>query len=50
MGVTARDNRKLADGVLWVLRNGTEWKDLSSEYCKWKTVHKRYACWAKAGI
>ena len=50
VGVTAKDNRLFVDGVLWVLRSGTEWKDLPEEYGKWKTVHKRYTRWARSGI
>ena len=50
VGVTARDNRLFVDGVLWVLRSGAEWKDLPEGYGKWKTAHKRYTRWARAGI
>jgi putative transposase len=50
VGVTARDNRLFVDEVLWVLPSGAEWKDLPEECGKWKTCHKRYARWARAGI
>ena len=50
VGVTAKDNRLFVDGVLWVLRSGAEWKDLPEEYGRWKTSHKRYTRWARAGI
>lgn len=50
VGVTAKDNRLFVDGVLWVLRSGAEWKDLPEERGKWKSVHKRYTHWARAGI
>ena len=50
VGVTAKDNRLFVDGVLWVLRSGAEWKDLPEEYGKWKSAHKRYTRWARAGI
>ena len=48
--VTAKDNRLFVDGVLWVLRSGATWKDLPEEFGKWKSVHKRYTRWARAGV
>jgi putative transposase len=49
-GRTAKDNRVFVDGVLWVLRSGARWSDLPERYGKWKSVHKRFARWAKAGV
>ena len=49
-GRTAKDNRLFVDGVLWVLRSGARWSDLPERYGKWKTVHKRFSRWAKAGV
>ena len=49
-GRTGRDNRLFVNGVLWVLRSGAHWQDLPERYGKWKTVHKRFTRWAKAGV
>ena len=49
-GRTAADNRLFVDGVLWVLRSGAHWHDLPERYGKWKTVHTRFARWAKSGV
>jgi transposase len=49
-GRTASDNRSFVNGVLWVLRSGARWSDLPERYGKWKTVHKRFTRWAKAGV
>lgn len=49
-GRTGRDNRLFVNGVLWVLRSGAHWHDLPERYGKWKTAHKRFSRWSKAGI
>jgi transposase len=43
-------NRLFVNAVLWVLRSGARWSDLPERYDKWKTVHKRFTRWAKAGV
>ncbi len=50
VGVTAKNNRQFVNGVLWVLRSGVQWKDLPAEYGNWKSVHRRFTRWARAGL
>ena len=49
-GRTGKDNRQFVNGVLWVLRSGAHWHDLPERYGQWKTTHKRFTRWAKAGV
>ena len=49
-GRTALDNRLFVNGVLWVLRSGARWSDLPERFGKYKTVHKRFTRWARAGV
>jgi|TARA_Y100000310_G_C20462618_1_gene706089 transposase len=49
-GRTGADNRLFVNGVLWVLRSGARWHDLPARYGKWKTLHKRFTRWARAGV
>jgi len=49
-GRSGGDNLTFVNGVLWVLRSGAHWHDLPERYGKWKTAHKRFTRWAKAGV
>jgi transposase len=49
-GRSGADNRLFVNGVLWVLRSGAHWHDLPERYGKWKSLHKRFSRWSKAGV
>ncbi len=44
------DNLSFVNGVLWALRSGAHWHDLPERNGKYKTAHKRFTRWAKAGV
>jgi putative transposase len=50
VGVTAKDNRRFVNGVLWVLRSGSPWRDLPERYGDWKNTHRRFSRWASRGV
>ena len=49
-GGIAKDNRTFINGVFWVLRTGSPWRDLPPDYGKWGTVHQRFRRWRDQGI
>jgi len=49
-GRTAKDNRTFVNGCLWVLRSGAYWSHMPEHYGNWKSAHKRFTRWARAGV
>src|SRR5210317_416696 len=38
-------HRTVINGVLWILRTGSPWRDLPAEFGPWKTVYNRFRRW-----
>ena len=49
-GRSGNDNRMFVEGVLWIARTGSPWRDLPPEFGKWNTVFKRYRDWVEADV
>ncbi|PEB64350.1 transposase, partial [Bacillus thuringiensis] len=49
-GCNANDNRLFVNACLWMIRTGSPWRDLPSEYGKFNAVHRRYKRWCDKGI
>ena len=49
-GRTAISNRRSLEGILYILRTGSPWRDLPPSFGKWNTVHRRFRRWAVAGV
>lgn len=44
------DNRRVLEGILWVLRTGARWQDLPSEYPSPSTCWRRLRMWEEKGV
>jgi transposase len=44
------DDRKCFEGILWVLRSGTRWRDLPDEFPSPSTCWRRMNEWMDAGV
>lgn len=49
-GRPSKDHRTILNGILWILRTGAPWRDLTERYGPWQTVATRFYRWQKAGI
>lgn len=44
------DDRRVLNGIFWVLRTDSPWCDLPERYGPSTTVYNRFNRWAKAGV
>jgi transposase len=44
------DHRMIFDGILWILRTGSPWRDLPQEFGPWGTVWDLFDKWNKADL
>src|SRR5438046_9327474 len=49
-GVRRVDDRRVINGIFYVLRTGSPWRDLPERYGPYTTVYNRFNRWAKAGV
>jgi putative transposase of IS4/5 family DUF4096 len=49
-GRPAVDHRLIVEGMLWVVRTGSSWRELPEQFGPWSTVSSRYQRWCKEGI
>ena len=49
-GVTASDNRRFVEAVLYRYRAGVPWRDLPDRFGDWKNTHRRFSRWAEKGV
>jgi transposase len=49
-GVPRVDDRRVLNGICWVLRSGAPWRDLQDCYGPCTTCYNRFVRWQKAGV
>ena len=50
VGRPAHDHRAILNGITWVLRTGSPWRDTPRCYGKWQTVASRFYRWRRKGV
>ncbi len=48
-GRPPRGRRQIVDGILWILRTGSPWRDLPQEFGPWATVWDLFDKWNADG-
>ena len=43
-------NREALEGILYILRTGTPWRDLPPAYGRWHTIYMRWQRWIERGV
>lgn len=43
-------NRRIADGIFYVLRTGCQWKAVPREFGSGSTLHRRFQKWVQRGV
>src|SRR6202521_5124607 len=49
-GVRRVNDRRVLNGIFWVLRSGAPWRDLPESYGPYTTCYNRFVRWRQAGI
>ncbi len=49
-GIPRVDDRRVLNGIFWVLRSGAPWRDLPETYGPRTTCYNRFVRWRQAGI
>ena len=49
-GVPRVDDRRVVSGIVYVIRNGLQWKDAPKTYGPHKTLYNRFIRWSLLGV
>ena len=48
-GRPRQDDRRILDGMLWILRTGAQWDELPRTFPPQSTCHERFQEWNRSG-
>ncbi|WP_404798758.1 IS5 family transposase [Acinetobacter towneri] len=46
----SKNSRNIMEAILWKLRTGATWRDISQELCPWQIAYNRFNRWASKGL
>ena len=49
-GVPRVNDRRVLNGIFWVLRSGASWRDLPNSFGPYTTCYNRFVRWRRAGV
>ena len=49
-GVPRVNDRRVLNGIFWVLRSGAPWRDLPDNFGPYTTCYNRFVRWRKLGV
>ena len=49
-GVPRVDDRRIVSGIVYIIKNGLQWKDATREYGPHKTLYNRFIRWSRLGV
>ena len=49
-GRPRKDDRRVLNGIFFILRTGASWRDLPERYGPYTTAYNRFNRWAKRGV
>jgi transposase len=49
-GVPRVNDRRVLNGIFWVLRSGAPWRDLPEAFGPYTTCYNRFVRWRRAGV
>jgi transposase len=44
------NDRRVLNGIFWVLRSGAPWRDLPDDFGPYTTCYNRFVRWRRAGV